>query len=393
MLSPNDSLFIGSNPRPVVAASAAGRDNHQKDAAITKQPWLQWVNQTSATVVVETTAGVLVQVEVYETARVQVVRGTGFPGQASGAQLAVEDATIRSFRGKHVVSPNGNWVHKIPLHSLKTYTTYNYCVCLVSVIDHGPGVGSKAMRSDVFPFRTAPPHDANVAFSFAACAEFGGSGTDQWNRELFEVMSGLRPDLLLFCGDVVSNGGNAADWSRYFFGPGEQLLARTPFFITPGNHEELHATGGDTGLWEGPGAMFFSQLVHQPPHHNFFCFQWGNAKFIALDSTALATTGGNGARMRHGAFVPGAEQYDFLIKELAKAKANNTCVWTIVFLHFPMFVSADYQVDCMQAICPILEGSGVDLVLMSHSKPHDTPIAIDCKLLGRCIQSMSTDAS
>ena len=42
-------------------------------------------------------------------------------------------------------------------------------------------------------------------------------------------------------------------------------------------------------------------------------------------------------------------------------------MWKIVFFHYPPYVSGDYQVDQMRALCPILEEHGVDLVFNSHT--------------------------
>jgi hypothetical protein len=147
------------------------------------------------------------------------------------------------------------------------------------------------------PLRAAPTADA--PFSFCRCAEFGGLGTDEWNAELFGLMARLRPDLFLAVGDVVSQGERYADWERYFFGPGKDFLARTPFLLVPGNHESLHDTDGSERLWSG-GSYFSSFVAQQPAPGNWFGLRYGNCAFIGLDSTAIATHGGNGAALREG---------------------------------------------------------------------------------------------
>ena len=62
-------------------------------------------------------------------------------------------------------------------------------------------------------------------------------------------------------------------------------------------------------------------------------------------------------------FEPGSPQRDFLVKDLKASQAT----WKIVFFHYPPYVSGDYQVEEMRALCPLLEEYGVDLVFSSHT--------------------------
>ncbi len=45
------------------------------------------------------------------------------------------------------------------------------------------------------------------------------------------------PQLLVFSGDLVADGRDDGQWDQQFFGPGKSMLARTPFYPAPGNHE------------------------------------------------------------------------------------------------------------------------------------------------------------
>ena len=147
-------------------------------------------------------------------------------------------------------------------------------------------------------------------------------------------------------------------------------LARTPFLLVPGNHESLHDTDGSERLWSG-GSYFSSFVAQQPAPGNWFGLRYGNCAFIGLDSTAIATHGGNGAALREG-WGPASPQHAFLLAELEAAQRDPAVVWTVVFFHFPPFVSADYQVSPMQAaLCPLLERFSVDLVLTSHTMVYE----------------------
>ena len=311
---------LATHLRP--AAAAPFEPVAEQPLALAKQPWLQWPASGGIFVLCETTAPCEAELELFAAAR-QLVRptGSGFEGEAHGAHLSSEQG-VRRLAPEATLDSGPGVVHRFAIDGLEPNTSYNYRITC--------SAGGATVSSELCPFRTAPlPGDEGGAFSFTVCAEFGGSGVDDWNEELFGVMADIRPDFILFPGDVVSDGGRAEDWDRFFFGPvsrqtpwvcgaawgwawggarwggvvgdllapflvlhtvsgvqfelltvtccgaqGQELLARTPFFLAPGNHEELHHTGGDTGLWEGGGAPFFNRFIHQPPHGSFCAFQW-----------------------------------------------------------------------------------------------------------------------
>jgi hypothetical protein len=292
-----------------------------------KTPYLQWPTQTSMTIMWETSSEADGAVTWYETRRVHAT-GTG--------RFETVEASVRTAREEGAP----RCIHRVTLTGLAPGTSYHYRVRSAN----GRG---EVCESDLAPFKTAV--ETHVPFSFSVTSETGGSGDDLYNRELFELIGQYRPDFLLMVGDAVSNGSRYTDWERYFFGPARPVLSRVPFYLVLGNHEE--------------NAPWFYDFVAYPEPKNFYAFQYGNAHFIGLDSTAIVEYRDRRSWLMEGAFEPGAPQYDFLTRELS----SSTALWKIVFFHYPPYVSADYQVDEMRVVCPILEEYGVDVVFNSHT--------------------------
>lgn len=146
----------------------------------------------------------------------------------------------------------------------------------------------------------------------------------------------------------MSGGSQYEDWERFFFGPARRLLHSTPFYLVPGNHEE------DAG--------WFYDFVSYPEPKNYYSFDYGNAHFTGLDSTRLVAYT-DGAPTATPELEPGAAQPAFLDADLRASAAR----WKIAFFHYPPYVSGDYEVSEMRALCPILEEHGVDVVFNSHT--------------------------
>lgn len=293
-----------------------------------KNPYLQWPLQTGVTIMWETSSEATGEVTLHDTERVHAT-GTGRFEAVAGSARTVREETAPCC------------IHRVTLDGLSAGTSYYYQV-------RSENEKGECCESALIPFRTAP--EAHLPFSFAVTSETGGTCTDEANREVFGQIGRYRPDFLLVVGDSVCHGTNYGDWNRFFFEPGKDVISRTPFYLVPGNHEE--------------NAPWFYDFTAYPEPKNYYSFRYGNTQFIGLDSTAVAIFEDGKTRLSEEGFGPGVPQYDFLVRELA---ACDDAVWKIVFFHYPPYVSADYQVDEMRILCPILEEYGVDVVFNSHT--------------------------
>ncbi len=283
-----------------------------------KGPWLQWPTCDCVLVMWETADECAGEVEWFETQTIHA----GLSGHArtlEETRRAARESTSRR-------------IHQVPVEGLKPGEDYYYRI-----------VGEQALH----PLRCAPARD--TPFSFCVTSETGGYGDDEINRRIFQQMSLYRPDFLLIVGDAVSRGTNYDDWDRYFFGPGQDLLPSTPFYLCPGNHEE--------------NADWFYQFTAFPPPGNYFGFDYGNAHFTALDSTRLVDYI-DGEPQATAQMAGESAQRLFLRQDL---KASAAATWRIVFYHYPPYVSGDYEVAQMRQLGPDLEAGGVDLVFNSHT--------------------------
>lgn len=294
---------------------------------IIKGPYLQWATQQSMIIAWETTTEATGEVIYFETLRIHA--------DGNGCFRTQEET-------RRTVATTGGaaCIQQVMLIGLQPETLYHYQVRVQSV-------AGETCVSDVLPFKTAV--NADTPFSFAVTSETGGTCSDEYNQEIFQQIARYRPDFLLMVGDSVCHGRNYTDWERYFFGPARTLLHNTPFYLCLGNHEE--------------NAPWFYDFVAYPEPKNYYAFSYGNSHLIALDSTAIVAYREGQPHLIEGGFEPGAPQYEFLVQELSQSKAR----WKIVFFHYPPYVSADYQVEAMRVVCPILEKYRVDLVFNSHT--------------------------
>lgn len=283
-----------------------------------KGPWLQWPTTNSVIVMWETATESVGRVEWFETVAVHC----GLSGHAE---------TVESSR-RVVEESIPARIHQLRLEGLQPQTDYHYRI-----------VGVEGMH----PVRCAPARD--TPFSFCVTSETGGYGDDEINPRIFKQMARYRPDMLLIVGDAVSRGSNYDDWDRFFFGPGRDLLATTPFYLCPGNHEE--------------NADWFYRFTAFPEPGNYYGFDYGNTHFTALDSTRLVDYAGDGPQATPDMEADSAQR-SFLREDLT---SGSEATWKISFYHYPPYVSGDYEVPQMRALGTDLDAGGVDLVFNSHT--------------------------
>ncbi|MFB9329951.1 metallophosphoesterase [Paenibacillus aurantiacus] len=296
--------------------------------SIVKGPYLQWPTPHTVTVMWETSEPADSKVMVWQAERIH----SGYLGNYKQPEQVVQTVHLKE----------STVIHRITLEGLAPSTVYHYQVHSSHEHDN--------VASGKFFLKTAVQR--GTPFSLAVTSETGGySGFDtsegQINRNVFHHMRRYRPDFALFVGDIVNDGHNVEDWERYFFLPGKELLSDTPFYCCLGNHENH--------------SPWFHRFFAYPPPSRFYAFDYGDARFICLDSTELIDN--DTYPLDSGKMAPGHEQFDFLVRALEESDAR----WKIVFFHYPPYVSGGYQVEALRALSPVLEQHGVDLVLNSHT--------------------------
>lgn len=245
--------------------------------------------------------------------------------------------------GKHVATAFRGRKHSLRLTNLRPGETYHYRIWR----------GDERV-SDEYRFRAAP--EAGKEFTFAVFGDFG-AGT----REQFQVARLLErqpAEFALLTGDMIYDRGEEERYDQRFFQPYAKSLRRMTFWPALGNHDV-----GDRG--GAPMLSVFSVPQNGPaevqPGRNY-SFDYGNAHFVAFDSTASA------AVLRR-TIAP------WLASDLAASKQR----WKFVFMHHPPYSSGSHGEDARirDIMVPVFTRAKVDVVFSGHDhcyermKPRD----------------------
>ena len=187
-------------------------------------------------------------------------------------------------------------IETVRIEGLEPQTTYFYRVLRV-------GAGGEFLASPVMSFQTAVKDDMPWAL--------GVIGDTQRNPEVTrrcaEGLYGLRPNMIIHCGDVVDDGFAKNQWVKDLFEPMSKLLGHVPMFPVIGNHEN--------------DAHFYYDYFNLPKPEYWYTFTYGNAQFFMVDTNRDTK--------------PGSEQYKWLEAELAKS----TATWKFAVHHHPCWSS------------------------------------------------------
>ncbi len=220
-------------------------------------------------------------------------------------------------------------VHRATIEGLKPETEYLYRV------RNGPTASAE------YRFRTAPGADS--AFVTAWWGD-SHAGTTTLRKHVENILR-HSPDLICVAGDMVNNGNSLSEWHNYWFKPLEHRDAAqtTPVVFARGNHDGEHAL-----------AYAYSAL---PGNESWFAFDYGNSRFIFLDSEA------------DGSVSP--EQLTWLRSELARP-ATQRAAFRVVCFHKPPWSQFwnggghTQEPFVINEWVPLFRNRGVDLVICGH---------------------------
>lgn len=172
-------------------------------------------------------------------------------------------------------------------------------------------------------------------------------------------------DFILNTGDIVQYSKYEEQWKN-MLDTNFQYLSKIPVMTITGNHD-VAPYGGAYEIYK----HFNNKIPQQPNIVNgyYYSFIYGNTKFIMLQ------TNNNGDKLS-------SDQYNWLVDELK----YNTCQWTIVAMHNPMYSVGKYGSNpSMNSTCIALRGQlqglfaryGVDVVLQGHDHAISRTYPID----------------
>ena len=242
--------------------------------------------------------------------------------------------------------------HTVLLKDLSPATSYTYQV-------HTQELGWNSPAT----FRTFSSAGAEDPFTFLV---FGDSGTRNAGQlALAQQLNGENPAFIVHTGDLAYKAGTEAELSHNHFRVYAPLLSRAAFFATPGDHDLKTRNGGPFIAAFNPPAGWKSGAPF------YYTFDYGNARFIALDSK----DSDRHERLYGNLTNKSGKSYKWLVAELEAAHADPDVDWIFLFFHHSPYSAATgwgghgSDEDIREIIAPLADKYGVNFVFSGHD--HD----------------------
>ncbi|MHC4986603.1 MAG: metallophosphoesterase family protein [Planctomycetota bacterium] len=132
---------------------------------------------------------------------------------------------------------------------------------------------------------------------------------DRWRRVAVAIDE-QDPQLMVFVGDMITDGRNDWEWDDEHFGPAAELVARTPYYPVIGNHEREAPVMRELFFTPAPDGRAWN-----------WAQQIGDVLFVGI--------------VGHWVFAPGGDDYIWLEQTLAESDAK----FIIVNSHYPAWSS------------------------------------------------------
>ena len=230
--------------------------------------------------------------------------------------------------------------HKVIFDKLSPETMYTY------------RVGDGDHWSEWFQFTTSS--DQNQDFNFLYLGDIQNDIKQHGSRAIRQAYSHFpKADFILYAGDLVSR--SSEDYWNEFFYAGNWIFGTMPSVPTPGNHEyDKHGDGKLRTF-----SKHWNQIFTTPDNHpgnlegRTYYMDYQGVRFVSVDSVEIAMKEKDG---------------EATFEWLHNVLADNPNQWTILFTHFPVYSCSQGRdkEEYRNAIKPILERYGVDLVLQGH---------------------------
>lgn len=266
-------------------------------------------------------------------------------------------------------APEGTYQLEAKLTGLTPDTIYHY-----AVFD-----GEERLSPDdgTCTFRTHPVPGTERDLYFWAVGDSGTGGAHQ--KAVYKAMreynqkKDLTLDMYLHVGDMAYGSGKDPEFQSNFFEIYQPTLRNTVCWPAMGNHEG-NTSSGKMGV--GP---YYDAYISPTKGEAggvasgteaYYSYDYGRVHFIVLNSHDIDRR-------------PTATMAQWLKEDLAKTSTEKSD-WLIAFWHHPPYTKGSHDSDKEQQltemreyILPILESSGVDLVITGHSHIYERSMLID----------------
>ena len=228
--------------------------------------------------------------------------------------------------GMEAVQAAPDSLHEVTLAGLASDTGYHYRV--ICGPDTSPDVRFNSSASPGRPFRFFVHGDTRT--DSAA------------HQAVIDRMLLVQPEpgFSLHVGDLTEYG-TVADYTT-FFNIERRLLCRTPMFATVGNHDLVTPDN-------------WYRFVVLPGNELWYTLRYGSAVFHTLST--------------YHPFLPGSEQYEWLLAQLQADSADPTIRHRFVWFHDPPYTTSmahTGNLDVQAYLCPLFRNYGVEIVFLGH---------------------------
>ncbi len=260
--------------------------------------------------------------------------------------------------------------HEIKLSGLTPSTVYYYTIGTISNTLTAP--------TNTVYFKTSPVTGTKGSYKFWAVGDAGTSDMNQTavKNGFLSYTANSHIDGWLWLGDNAYDGGFQSEYQTGVFSAGAYTneMKRIVTWPTPGNHDY------NNHIPFSPSPAYYD-IFTLPKNAEaggvgsgteaYYSFNYGNIHFISLDS-----------------YDQGRNTTDPMAVWLTADLAANTLPWVIAYWHHPPYTKGTHNsdnsnfldgelVDIRQNIIPILENSGVDLILNGHSHTYERSFLVD----------------
>jgi MYXO-CTERM domain-containing protein len=194
-------------------------------------------------------------------------------------------------------------------------------------------------------FTTAPSPTSSTQATFLV---YGDDRSDETTHAaIVRVLGGIPADFLVNTGDIVNDGGRAADWAS-FFRVETPLLKDRALFLSIGNHELYDDEAGANF------ARYFGFTDDRGALAPYGTMRWGAVRLFFLNGMHDWQKG---------------DERQWLEQELTKADGEAGLVWRVVVVHHGPWSSGPHggNAKLISARIPeLLSAHHVDLILSGH---------------------------
>jgi 3',5'-cyclic AMP phosphodiesterase CpdA len=214
-----------------------------------------------------------------------------------------------------------DYITSITLSSLETDTSYSYFARGASE--------DNSTESDTFTFHTLPEDTSTLQIGvYGDLGAYGTAIVEKGNGGLLYWTENHKFDFIIHNGDLAYNlGSNSGETGNDFLTSIEAASARTPYIVTPGNHEFMDSSEQYYNNWFLGQTKLGTNSGSDNPIM-YYSFDVGSKLHIVVISTEVYCED-------HDSLMP---QYEWLSKDLAAVRARSVQPWILAFGHRQIYM-------------------------------------------------------